>query len=109
MNRLRALLPVLLVCALVTACGDSESERGSRPVSLTLDFTPNAVHSGIYLAHERGFDEAEGVPLHIHQPSSGTDAVKLLLSGRSDFAIMDIHDLALAREEDADLVGVMTL
>jgi ABC-type nitrate/sulfonate/bicarbonate transport system substrate-binding protein len=109
MKRVLALLPVLAICALLAACGNSESDRGSRPVSLTLDFTPNAVHSGIYLAHQRGFDEAEGVPLQIHEPSSGTDAVKLLLSGRSDFAIMDIHDLALAREKGKDLVGVMAL
>ena len=78
-------------------------------MSLTLDFTPNAVHSGIYLAHQRGFDAAEGVPLEIHQPSSSTDAVKLLLSGRSDFAVMDIHDLAIAREKGRELVGVMAL
>jgi len=78
-------------------------------VSLTLDFTPNAVHSGIYLAHQRGFGRAEGVPLQIHQPSSRHDAVKLLLSGRSDFAIMDIHDLALAREKGKDSSAVMAL
>jgi putative hydroxymethylpyrimidine transport system substrate-binding protein len=109
MKRLSVYVPLLLILALLAGCGGSESERGSRPVSLTLDFTPNAVHSGIYLAHQRGFDEAEGVPLQIHQPSSSTDAAKLLLTGRSDFAIMDIHDLAIAREKGKDLVGVMAL
>lgn len=109
MKRLSVYVALLLTLALLAGCGDSESERGSRPVSLTLDFTPNAVHSGIYLAHRRGFDAAEGVPLQIHQPSSSTDAAKLLLSGRSDFAIMDIHDLAIAREHGRDLVGVMAI
>jgi putative hydroxymethylpyrimidine transport system substrate-binding protein len=102
-------LAALAACVALAACGSSEAQRGDRPVSLTLDFTPNAVHSGIYLSHARGFDEAEGVPLQIHQPSSSTDSVKLLLSGRSDFAIMDIHDLAIAREQGRDLVGVMAL
>jgi ABC-type nitrate/sulfonate/bicarbonate transport system substrate-binding protein len=109
MKPLRLAISIAAACLLIAGCGDSDSDRGTRPVSLMLDFTPNAVHSGIYLAHERGFDEAEGVPLRIHQPGSGTDAVKLMLSGRSDFAIMDIHDLALAREKNADLVGVMAL
>ena len=38
-----------------------------------------------------------------------TDAVKLLVAGRADLAILDIHDLALARERGRDLVGVMAL
>lgn len=109
MRILPLITSLTLACALLTACGEQSSERGHRPVSLTLDFTPNAVHSGIYLAHARGYDEAEGVPLVIRQPSSSTDAVKLLLSGRSDFAVMDIHDLAIAREEGRDLVAVMAL
>ena len=37
------------------------------------------------------------------------NAVKLLVSGRADFAILDIHDLALARERGRDLVGVMAI
>lgn len=107
MSSLRLVLTTAFAVALLAGCGGSGNERGHRPVSLTLDFTPNAVHSGIYLAHARGFDDAEGVPLTIHQPSSSSDAAKLLLSGRSDFAVMDIHDLAIAREKGSDLVGVM--
>ena len=41
--------------------------------------------------------------------SDSTDAVKLLVSGRAELAILDIHDLALARERGRDLVGVMAL
>jgi ABC-type nitrate/sulfonate/bicarbonate transport system substrate-binding protein len=42
-------------------------------------------------------------------PSSSTDSVKLLLAGRAQFAILDIHDLALAREKGRDIVGVMAV
>jgi putative hydroxymethylpyrimidine transport system substrate-binding protein len=35
--------------------------------------------------------------------------VRLLASGRADMAILDIHDLALARQEGRDVVGVMAL
>ena len=74
-----------------------------------LDFTPNAVHAGIYLALDRGYDEAEGVHLTLRKPGASTDALKLLESGRADMAILDIHDLGLAREHGADLVGVMAV
>ena len=42
-------------------------------------------------------------------PSASTDAVRLLLGGRAELAMLDIHDLALARERGRDLVGVMAI
>ncbi|GAC1436999.1 MAG: ABC transporter substrate-binding protein [Solirubrobacteraceae bacterium] len=79
---------------------------GSAPTAtLILDFTPNAVHAGIYSAVARGFVHR----LAVREPSSSTDAVKLLLSGRADFAVLDIHDLALARAAGKDVVGVFPL
>jgi ABC-type nitrate/sulfonate/bicarbonate transport system substrate-binding protein len=47
------------------------------------------------------------VKLEIRKPSASTDALKLLQGGRADMAILDIHDLGLAREKGRDLVGVM--
>jgi ABC-type nitrate/sulfonate/bicarbonate transport system substrate-binding protein len=107
----RRLLGVLLVVAAAAAgCGDTlGDDRPDEGAVLLLDFTPNAVHSGIYLARAREYDLAEGVRLRIRKPGASTDALKLLQAGRADFAILDIHDLGLARQEGADLVGVMAL
>jgi ABC-type nitrate/sulfonate/bicarbonate transport system substrate-binding protein len=71
-----------------------------------LDFVPNAVHSGIYSALARGYYEDEGIDLKVQPPGESTDAPKLLGAGRVDFAILDIHDLGIARERGIDLVGV---
>jgi ABC-type nitrate/sulfonate/bicarbonate transport system substrate-binding protein len=76
---------------------------------LLLDFTPNGVHAGIYLAKQRGYDTGEGIELRIRRPGASTDALKLLLSGRADAALLDIHDLGLAREAGRDVVGVLAL
>jgi len=107
----RRLLAILFMAVLALAgCGSDES--GGAPndaATLLLDFQPNAVHTGIYMAISRGYDTALGVKLHVRAPSESTDAVKLLASGRADLAILDIHDLALARERGRDLVGVMAL
>jgi putative hydroxymethylpyrimidine transport system substrate-binding protein len=74
-----------------------------------LDFTPNAIHSGIYLAIKRGYTTANGVDLHIEVPGQSTDAPSLLAAGRVDFAVLDIHDLAIADSKGAGLVGLMAL
>jgi putative hydroxymethylpyrimidine transport system substrate-binding protein len=105
------LLALLVLCAALVAAGCSRGseDRPNQSATLVLDFQPNAVHAGIYLALERDFDDAEGVTLRAQAPSSSTDSVKLLLAGRAQFAILDIHDLALAREKGRDIVGVMAV
>jgi ABC-type nitrate/sulfonate/bicarbonate transport system substrate-binding protein len=83
-----------ILCLLVLAgCGSGggDADRPNQEASLLLDFTPNAVHAGIYLATEREYDDAEGVELDVRAPSASTDALRL------------------AREQDRDVVGVMAL
>ena len=104
----------ILICGALLAfagCGGAGagSDRPNEEASLLLDFTPNAVHAGIYLATARGYDDAEGVQLDVQAPGASTDALRLLQAGRVDMALLDIHDLALAREQDRDIVGVMAL
>jgi putative hydroxymethylpyrimidine transport system substrate-binding protein len=101
---------VLLLLALA-GCGGAGlgSDRPNEDASLLLDFTPNGVHAGIYLATEREYDRAEGVNLDVRAPGASTDALRLLQAGRVDMAILDIHDLALAREHGRDVVGVMAI
>ena len=105
------LKPILLIALLaLSGCGGtSGSDRPNQEATLLLDFAPNGVHAGIYLATARGYDDAEGVQLEVRAPSASTDALRLLQGGRADMAILDIHDLGLARQEGADLVGVMAV
>ena len=98
----------LLLAVLVAGCGSTTGQdRPGAEATLLLDFTPNAVHAGLYMATERAYDEAEGVELTIRKPGASTDALKLLGAGKADMAILDIHDLGLARQAGRDIVGVM--
>ncbi len=110
MKLVAALLAAVLLLTGAAGCGGSGAEPGA-PVgaTLVLDFTPNAVHSGIYAAQQQGYYGEAGVDLTVRQPGESTDAPKLLEAGRADFAILDIHDLGIAREHGLDLVGVMPL
>jgi putative hydroxymethylpyrimidine transport system substrate-binding protein len=110
MRGVAALLAAALLLAGVSGCGGSGAEPGApKGATLVLDFTPNAVHSGIYAAQREGYYGDAGVKLRIRQPGESTDAPKLLAAGRTEFAILDIHDLGIARERGLELVGTMPL
>jgi putative hydroxymethylpyrimidine transport system substrate-binding protein len=109
MNRVVALLAAVLAAATLTACGGGAEPGAPRGATLVLDFQPNAVRAGIYAALAEGYYRDEGVDLDAQQPSSSTDAPKLLEAGRAAFAILDIHDLAIARERGFDVVAVMPI
>lgn len=107
----------LLIAALALAgCGASSTAPRARDsaaqlpsASLMLDFTPNAIHTGVYTALARHYDLANGIHLQVRIPGASTDAISLLAAGRVDFAILDIHDLAIADARGQRLVGIMAL
>ena len=75
MRRVAALLAAALLLAGVAGCGGGGAEPGAPSgATLVLDFTPNAVHSGIYAAQRQGFYRDAGVDLTVRQPGNSTDA-----------------------------------
>jgi putative hydroxymethylpyrimidine transport system substrate-binding protein len=112
----RPLLCLLVVLLVAAGCGGAGESGGAgsagakaQPATLALDFTPNAVHAPIYAAVREGFDRRHGVRLRIREPGSAPNSLALLTSGRVDVGILDIHDLALARQRGIDVVGVGAL
>jgi putative hydroxymethylpyrimidine transport system substrate-binding protein len=115
MRRAVALLAAVFLLAGAPGCGGDGAEPGvpkgataaaPQEATLVLDFIPNAVHSGIYSALAHGYFRDEGVDLKVQPPGESTDAPKLLGADRVEFAILDIHDLGIARERGIDLVGI---
>jgi putative hydroxymethylpyrimidine transport system substrate-binding protein len=107
MTRVAASLAAVALALGLTACGGDGAEPGaSEEATLVLDFTPNAVHAGIYAALAEGYYADEGIELEVREPSASTDAPKLLAAGRADFAVMDINDVAIAHERGFAIVAV---
>jgi putative hydroxymethylpyrimidine transport system substrate-binding protein len=119
MRRPLATLAAIAAAALLTACGSSSSSsstHGARgghaapqSASLVLDYTPNAIHVGIYTALARHLDSAHGLALHVIVPGASTDAISELETGKVDFAILDIHDLAIARAKGVAIRGILPI
>jgi putative hydroxymethylpyrimidine transport system substrate-binding protein len=104
-----ALIVAVLTGALAAAGPRATAATQPQTASLMLDFTPNAIHTGIYTALARHYDTANGIRLQVRIPGESTDAISLLSAGRVDFAILDIHDLAIADAQGHKLVGIMAL
>jgi putative hydroxymethylpyrimidine transport system substrate-binding protein len=111
--RLPLAIALLALTAALADCGSDDApaggDRAAERVTLSLDFTPNAVHAPIYAAARDGRDRREGVRLEIRKPGPGPDALKLITAGKVDLGVLDIHDLAIARQQGADLVAIGAL
>jgi NitT/TauT family transport system substrate-binding protein/putative hydroxymethylpyrimidine transport system substrate-binding protein len=106
---MRRLLALLACAVLVAGCGGDSAANSPPTVVLSLDFVPNAVHAPIYMAVRGGHDREQGIKLDIRKPAGGPDALKLVAGGRVDVGVLDIHDLAIAREQGVDVVAVGAL
>jgi ABC-type nitrate/sulfonate/bicarbonate transport system permease component/ABC-type nitrate/sulfonate/bicarbonate transport system substrate-binding protein len=104
---------LLLVAALALAgCAGGEQEAESagelRPVTLMLNWTPNAHHAGIYAAQENGWYEEAGLRVEIIEPSqAGAD--QAVASGEVEFGISQAESVLPARSAGAPVVSIATL
>ena len=80
------MLSLLVVAALAGCGGVSGGGDVSSDFTLLLGARPAGLHAGVYLAVERGYDEAEGLQLE-SRPRG--DAAELLRRGRVQAAILD--------------------
>jgi putative hydroxymethylpyrimidine transport system substrate-binding protein len=95
---------------MLAGCGGGAADRAPLPtVVLSHDFVPNAVHAPIFTAVRRERDREHGIRLRIRRPGGGPDVLKLVAAGRVELGVLDIHDLAIAREQGTDLVALAAL
>lgn len=107
-----ALLFVLVASSTLDACGGSPS-RSAPPrrtrATLILDFTPNAVHAGIYRALAEGYYKHENIELEVVQPTSTEETLKLIDAGKAQFGLADGSDVAGLMAKGGDAKAVMAL
>jgi len=106
-NRMKKLLLMFLclVLGVLTACGANDSTsteaneeaKDLKDVSIMLDWYPNAVHSFLYIAKEKGYFEEEGLNVDIQFPANPTDPINLAAAGKITLGISYQPDVIIAR------------
>ncbi|MDO4556509.1 MAG: ABC transporter substrate-binding protein [Lachnospiraceae bacterium] len=98
----------LTLCMAAGLCGcgggssDSESTTelevmdGLKEINVVLDWYPNAVHSFIYDAIEKGYYEDEGLKVNIQFPTNTNDAMSLTAAGKAEVGIYYMQDVIMA-------------
>jgi putative hydroxymethylpyrimidine transport system substrate-binding protein len=86
-----------LVCLLVLAAAILPAASASgQHVTVTLDWTPNPDHVGLYYARDTGLFSRAGLDVAIHAPSDPTAPLKLVAAGTTDLAVSYEPELFLA-------------
>ncbi len=75
--------------------------------SIVLDWYPNAIHSFLYNAIEKGYFKEEGLDLQIHFPANTNDGISMPAAGKADVGIYYLPDAILAaKEENVPIVSI---
>lgn len=75
-----------------------------------LDWYPNAVHSFLYIAEEKGYFEDEGIEVDIQFPANPTDPINLAAAGKVTMGITYQPDVIIAKtEQDIGIKSVGAL
>ena len=109
MKKLFAMLMTAVLVFSAAGCGGSEpaADNGLEDFSIVLDWYPNAIHSFLYVAQEKGYFAEEGLNLVVNFPANTNDGISLPAAGRADLGMYYLQDAILtAVEEDVPIVSV---
>lgn len=85
------------------------SQQGGTKVTLALDWYPNANHTGLYVALDRGYFAEAGLDIEIYTPADPTTVLQTVGAGRDTFGISYQNDVLQARAQDVPVVSVAAL
>lgn len=110
MKKLFAMLLTAVLAFSAAGCGGdsaAKNDNGLEDVTVVLDWYPNALHSFLYVAQEKGYFAEEGLNLKINFPANTNDGISLPAAGKADIGLYYMEDAILtAVGEDVPVVSV---
>ena len=114
---LAAIFVSVLLMGMLAACSQGETASTSKnedeklkKVTVMLDWYPNAVHSFLYVAEEKGYFKEEGLDVELQFPANPTDPLNLAAAGKITLGFYYQPDVVMARtNEDVPVKSVGTI
>lgn len=107
MKKLFSVLLAALMLFIMSGCGAKPSaaapaESGAaapalKEIDVVLDWYPNALHTFMYTAIEKGYYAEEGLKVNIRFPSNANDAMSLVAAGKAQVGLYYQQDVIMAR------------
>ncbi len=104
----------VLLIGMLAACSQGETSSTNKKddeklkkVTVMLDWYPNAVHSFLYVAEEKGYFKEEGLDVELQFPANPTDPLNLAAAGKITLGFYYQPDIVMARaNEDVPVKSV---
>lgn len=96
---MKKIFTIFIMVTLLLSC-NSKKEKDLKEVSIILDWYPNAVHSFLYTAIEKGYFKDEGIKMNIIYPSSPSDSLTLPAAKKADIGISYLNSVVMARANE---------
>lgn len=100
------MLSAVLSLSMLAGCAKEEPKEDKlQKVVVTLDWTPNTNHTGLYVAKDKGYYKEAGLDVQIIQPGEGT-ADQLVAANKAQFGVSYQESVTLARLENVPVVSI---
>ena len=99
-----SMILIIVSTLFVISC---ETTKEDTKVKLALDWYPNANHTGLYIALEKGYFKDENIDLEIYTPSDPSTVLQTVGAGQDDFGISYQPDLILAKSKNIPVKSVL--
>lgn len=83
-----------------TAENGSSADSELTQIDVVLDWYPNAIHTFLYYAQEKGYFEDEGLEVNLISPAESVDAITFVASGRAQIGLTYPLEIVQAIEND---------
>jgi NitT/TauT family transport system substrate-binding protein len=100
----------LLATLWLAGCGSSsppQSKSSLTPVTLALNWLPEAEHGGFYAALAEGYFAAEGLDVTIIPGGPKVPVMQNVARGEATFGVATADQILLARAQDANVVALL--
>jgi putative hydroxymethylpyrimidine transport system substrate-binding protein len=105
----RALLAATVLPLTTSVVQRTAAQEPLAPVTVALDWYPNANHAGLFLALENGWFAEDGLEIELYTPSDPTTVLQTVGAGRDTLGISYQTDVLLARAQGVPVVSVAAI